>query len=111
MNATVNPPQIPLEETAYLEFARRHGFSTATDAEGRPLLSSPKLFQGFQDAFLKYPRRTFDPKSRSAASDQEEYDFGYRGGIYAAFCGESYFRQPNQRELDELFRRIVQETS
>jgi len=106
MNATANPPQIPLEEKAYIEFARRKGFSTVTDVDDRPLLRGTKLFQGFQDAFLGNPHRTFDPADRFSTSYQEEYDIGYTGGMYAAFCGESYFKRLTQGEIDKLLRRI-----
>lgn len=95
MSATTNPPQIPLEERAYLEFARRKGFSTKTDADGRPLLRGLRLFNGFVDAYTGEPRKKINPAERFDLSDQSEYDVGYDGGMYAGFAGEDYFRQPN----------------
>ncbi|MBI2542445.1 hypothetical protein HYV80_07095 [Candidatus Woesearchaeota archaeon] len=99
---------IPKVEKAYLEFARRKGFSEAIGAEGRPLLKETKLFLGFQDAFDKNPRKQFDKNSR-AGLDQFEYNTGYDGGMFAGFAGEDYFRQPYLRDVDELFRRLIAE--
>ena len=107
VTTVINNQPVPLEEKAYLEFARRRGFSTATDANGRPLLRETRLFHGFVDAFHNNPGKS---KGITEPSYRDEYDVGYNSGMFARLAGGNYFRQSNQRELDELFRKITQET-
>ncbi len=94
--------QVPLEERAYLEFARRKGFSTKTDADGRPSLRGTKLFEGFSDAYLRNPHKELDLK-RFGLSYQHEYDAGYNGGTFAWLCGDSYFRRDEKPETKDIF--------
>jgi len=84
MNSETSP-QIPLEERAYLEFAKRRGFSHKTDDQRRyPTdLKWTPLYRGFTDAFLGNSPKIYDPKDRDALLDQSEYNLGFRGGMFA----------------------------
>ncbi|MBI2657383.1 hypothetical protein HYX08_01665 [Candidatus Woesearchaeota archaeon] len=88
MTATASVPPILLEEKAYIEFARRKGFSTKTDVDGRPLLRETKLCRGFCDAYSRNEHRRF-----SNPADQHEYDVGFNGGMFAWLVGANYFKR------------------
>ena len=89
MNATANPPQIPLEDRAYVFFFRQGGNSDTLLPRGynqvNDGIKGTKAYVGFVDGFHGNPKKTIEGGEfeHVDTSYRDEYDHLYFLGIKA----------------------------